>query len=174
MKQIGFVGLGQMGKPMARNLLKNHFSTAVFNRSKGPVRELLEVGAQESSSLVEMGRTCEVIVLSLPSPEVVRDVTLGANGITDSPEHSVKTIIDTSTIDPSTSREIELQLLGKGVNFLDAPVSGGPERAAEGTLAFMVGEKKETYEECLGILSAMGQNIFYMGKGGSGQGTKLV
>ena len=174
MKPIGFVGLGQMGKPMARNLLKNHFSTAVFSRSKGPVQELVEAGAQESSSLVEMGRTCEVIVLSLPSPEAVREVTLGANSITDSLELTVKTIIDTSTIDPSTSRELELQLLARSVNFLDAPVSGGPERAAEGTLTFMVGGNKERYEDCHGILTAMGKNIFYMGKGGSGQATKLV
>ena len=170
---LGFIGLGHMGKPMARNLLKANYSLTVYNRSKESVKELVGEGASEALSPKELAERSDIVILSLPSPEVVKEVILGYDGLV-SGKKNLHVIIDTSTTDPESAREIEKELAKEEIDFIDAPVSGGPEKATEATLTFMVGGKPQVFKECLSVLSVIGKNIFYMGSSGAGQGTKLV
>jgi 3-hydroxyisobutyrate dehydrogenase-like beta-hydroxyacid dehydrogenase len=162
-----------MGKPMARNLIRSGFGVTVYNRSAPPVTELSREGAKVASSPSEVGMASDVVLLSLPSTDSVREVVLGAKGIVEGMK-APGVIIDTSTIDPEASRSIGKRLAEKGLRFLDAPVSGGPEGAAKATLTFMVGGPKDVFDECQEVFRTLGSNIFYMGESGSGQATKLV
>ncbi|MDA4131304.1 MAG: NAD(P)-dependent oxidoreductase, partial [Thaumarchaeota archaeon] len=172
-ERVGFIGLGQMGKHMAFNLVKAGFPVIVYNRTKAAADDLVRNGAESASTPLDAGKRADVVVLSLPTPEIVKEIIFGESGVAGSLKEG-KVIIDTSTIDPQSARDIEDTLKKKGILFLDAPVSGGPERAMDGTLTFMVGGDKKVFEDCDRIFRAMGKNIFYMGGSGSGQGTKLV
>lgn len=167
--KIGFIGLGTMGKPMARHLLKAGYDLTVYNRSRPPVDELAAEGAKAAESASGAAASADFIITMLPdSPDVdlvVREI--------EQVIQTGQTVIDMSTISPSVARTIAARLQESEVSFLDAPVSGGEKGAVEATLSIMVGGEEETYQRALPILQVLGKNIVYMGPSGSGQATKL-
>jgi 2-hydroxy-3-oxopropionate reductase len=170
---IGFVGLGIMGRPMARNLSKAGFSLVVHNRSQGAVEELVKAGARAAGSPEEVARQAEVIILMLPNSPDVELVALGPRGLIGG-VRAGQTVIDMSTISPIVSQKVGAALAEKGVRMLDAPVSGGEKGAIEGTLSIMVGGDAAVFEEMLPILRAMGKTITRLGPLGAGGFTKLA
>jgi 3-hydroxyisobutyrate dehydrogenase len=171
--RIGFIGLGLMGKSMAKHLIQNGYSVTVFNRSKKSVEELKSAGAKTAVSPAELAHNSDVVIDMVTDAPDVLEVILGKDGvITTAKPGSV--VIDMSTNSPDTSIQVASKLAEKEIGFLDAPVSGGDKGAREATLAIMVGGTKDTFEKCLPILKCMGKEIVYMGKTGSGQATKLV
>ena len=169
---IGFIGLGTMGRPMVRNLLKAGFKVTIYGRRKPVVDELVAAGAVAAGSPAEVARPSDVVITMLPDSPDVKLVVTGENGIL-SGARSGMTVIDMSTISPSVTREIAGLAAAKGVDYLDAPVSGGETGAVAGTLSIMVGGRQETYEKYLPIFQALGKNIVYMGESGMGQTAKL-
>lgn len=171
--KIGFVGLGVMGKRMAKNLTKAGYVLVVHNRSAPAVEEMVKFGAMAAVSPAALARDCEIVLLSLPSAVEVKDVVLGKNGLV----HGLSAgsiVIDTSTIDPAAAVEIASELRDRWSYFLDAPVSGGPEGADAATLSIMVGGEAQAFERCKPILETLGRSVFYLGDSGSGQKMKLV
>jgi 2-hydroxy-3-oxopropionate reductase len=171
--KIGFIGLGIMGKPMAKNLLKAGYQLVVHNRSPKPVKELVEAGAETGSSAKEVAEKCDVIVTMLPNSPHVKEVVLGPNGILEGARPGT-IIVDMSSIAPLAAKEVAAKAAEKGVEMLDAPVSGGEPKAIEGTLSIMVGGKKEIFEKCHSILSKMGTSVVLCGDIGAGNTTKLA
>jgi 2-hydroxy-3-oxopropionate reductase len=172
-KRVGFIGLGIMGKPMAKNLLKAGFPLVVFSRSKGPVAELVKEGALSADSSKGVAERAEVIITMLPDSPEVKEVVLGEGGVIQGVKPGA-VVIDMSSINPLVTQEIARTLDVKGVKMLDAPVSGGETGAIQGTLAIMVGGEKKLFEDCLEILKAMGKNIVHVGGIGAGGYVKLV
>ena len=172
-KTVGWIGLGIMGKPMARNLLKAGFPLVVFSRSKGPVEELVREGALAALSPKEVAERSEVIITMLPDSSDVKEVILGKGGVLDAIRKG-SIVMDMSSINPMVTREIAKALKTKGVEMLDAPVSGGEPGAIQGTLAIMAGGDRKVFEDCLGILESMGKSIVHVGEIGAGGFTKLV
>ena len=171
--KIGFIGLGIMGKPMASNLLRAGYEVTVYNRSKGSVRELLSKGAKSANSPEELARQVEVIIdMVTDAPDVEQVLLQESDGVIKSARPGT-IVIDMSTNSPETALNVSSKLEKKGIDLLDAPVTGGDKGAREGTLTIMVGGKKETFEKCLHIFKALGKEIVYMGPSGSGQATKL-
>lgn len=170
--KISFVGLGQMGKPMAMNLLKSGVELTVNSASDESYREFEAKGARTTRDLEQVAEA-DVIFLCLPGSEVVRKVVLGAQGLVQR-LGTGQTVVDTSTITYSTTLEINDALQARGVAFLDAPVSGMEARAVEGALTVMCGGKPETFAAVKPYLGCFGNNILYMGPAGSGQLTKLI
>jgi 2-hydroxy-3-oxopropionate reductase len=173
MYKIGFIGLGIMGKPMARNLLKAGYSMVVYDINNEVVKELVRDGAAEAASSSEVASWSDVIITMLPDSPEVKEVVMGKDGII----HGVKSgtvVIDMSSIAPSTSRELSEELLKKEVVMLDAPVSGGEPKAIEGTLAIMVGGPEDTFNRVKDILGKMGASVKLVGEIGSGNITKLA
>ena len=170
---IGFIGLGIMGRPMARNLSKAGFSLVVHNRSQGAIEELVRAGAKAAGSSEEVAREAEVIVLMLPNSPDVELVALGPRGLIGG-VRAGQTVIDMSTISPIVSQKVGAALAEKGVRMLDAPVSGGEKGAIEGTLSIMVGGDAAVFEEMLPIFQAMGKTITRLGPLGAGGFTKLA
>jgi 3-hydroxyisobutyrate dehydrogenase len=171
-QRIGLIGLGIMGKPMARNLLKAGFPLTVYSRRRSSVEELITDGAIGAHSSREVAAASDVIITIVTDTPDVRQVLLGEEGVL-SGIRSGATIIDMSTISPSATREIAAVVREKGADFLDAPVSGGEGGAIAGTLSIMVGGREETFSASLPILQAMGKNIIHVGETGAGQLTKL-
>lgn len=171
-KSIGFIGLGIMGKPMARNLLKAGFPLTVYSRRHSSIEELIADGAAGARSPREVAALSDVIITIVTDTPDVRQVVLGENGVLSGIRPGA-TIIDMSTISPSATREIAAAVREKGADFLDAPVSGGEGGAIAGTLSIMVGGQEETFTASLSILQAMGKNIIHVGGTGAGQLTKL-
>ena len=170
--RIGFVGLGIMGKPMARNLLKAGYALTVYSRRRESVEALIAEGAQGAYSPREVGERSTVVITMVTDTPDVQQVVLGSDGIL-SGLPSGGTIIDMSTISPTATREIAVATQTKGIHFLDAPVSGGEGGAIAGTLSIMVGGEASVFNTCLPILQAMGKNIIHVGPSGSGQLVKL-
>ena len=173
METIGVIGLGKMGKPIARHMLNAGYRVVVHNRSQGPVEELVAAGAARASTPREVASRCNVVITSLPDAPTVEAVCLGSNGIRDgATEGSI--LIDTSTNHPETSRRIASSLRECGIDALDAPVSGGEPGAIAGTLSIMVGGDEDAFQRATPILEKFGRTITYMGPPGSGQLTKLA
>jgi len=172
-QKIGFIGLGIMGKPMARNLCKAGYAPTVYNRSRPAMEELKREGATLGSSAKDVAAASEVVITMLPNSPDVEAVVLGANGVLEGAQPGT-TVIDMSTISPLASQTIYEEAKKKKVNTLDAPVSGGEKGAIEGTLSIMVGGDREVFEAVLPILQAMGKTITYMGAAGAGGFTKLA
>jgi 3-hydroxyisobutyrate dehydrogenase-like beta-hydroxyacid dehydrogenase len=170
--KIAFVGLGQMGKPMAMNLRKSDAELIVSSRSTDSFAEFEKAGVRTTTGLKEIAQA-QIIFLCLPNGKVVRDVLLGANGIASQAKPG-QIIVDTSTITYSTTMEIVRSLEERGIAFLDAPVSGMEARAIAGTLTVMCGGKRETFDAVKPYLECFGDKILYMGGSGSGQLTKLI
>lgn len=171
-KSIGFIGLGIMGKPMARNLLKAGFPLTVYSRRHSSIEELIMAGAAGARSPREVAALSDVIITIVTDTPDVQQVILGENGVLSGIRPGA-IIIDMSTISPSATREIAASVRDKGADFLDAPVSGGEGGAIAGTLSIMVGGQKETFAASLPLLQAMGKNIIHVGGTGAGQLTKL-
>jgi 2-hydroxy-3-oxopropionate reductase len=172
--RIGFIGLGIMGKPMCRNLMKAGYNVVVYNRSQASVEELAKEGATKAASAAELASQCDVIITMLPDSPDVKAVVLGERGIL---EGSVpgSLIIDMSSIAPAASQEISQACSEKGVRMLDAPVSGGEPKAIDGTLTIMVGGHKPDFEAVKeDILLKMGGSAVYCGEIGAGNTTKLA
>ncbi|MBW7571338.1 2-hydroxy-3-oxopropionate reductase [Caproiciproducens faecalis] len=170
--KVGFIGLGIMGKPMAKNLVKAGYSLIVSNLTEGPVNELVAMGAQKAGSPSEIARQCDVILTMLPNSPQVEEVALGKNGLIESMKLG-SVLIDMSSINPMASKEISAELAKKGIQMLDAPVSGGEPKAVDGTLAFMVGGEREVFDRFEELLSKMGSSVVYCGGIGAGNVTKL-
>lgn len=168
--KIGLIGLGIMGKPMAKNLLKAGYELWVNNRSQGPMEELAACGAH-AATRKELAENAEVIITMLPNGPQVREVIL-SDVIKDM--HPGQIFIDCSSISPVVSKEIAAALAEKGVEMLDAPVSGGEPKAIDGTLSFMVGGKQAVFDRCKDILGAMGASVTRCGEVGAGNTTKLA
>jgi 2-hydroxy-3-oxopropionate reductase len=173
MKTIGFIGLGIMGKPMAKNLLKAGYSLVVYDIHDEPVEELVDAGAKKGSSSQDVASQCEVIITMLPNSPEVKDAVLGTKGIIYGAKPGT-IFIDMSSIAPLVSKELSGMLKQKGVSMLDAPVSGGEPKAINGTLAIMVGGPQETFNEVKDLLSHLGSTVTRVGEIGSGNITKLA
>ncbi|GAB4530476.1 MAG: NAD(P)-dependent oxidoreductase [Anaerolineae bacterium] len=172
MKRVGFIGLGLMGKPMARNLMRAGYPLTVHNRSRGAVDELAAEGATPANSPKEIAGQVDVVITCLPDSPDVELVVLGPDGIVEG-GHPGLTVIDMSTIAPDTAVRIARELTRQGIRWLDAPVSGGTIGAQRGTLAIMVGGDKAVFEDCLELFRAMGENIVHVGDNGAGQVAKV-
>ena len=168
--KIGFIGLGIMGKPMAKNLLKAGYEVWVHNRSRAAMDELAACGAHPGSRQ-ELGQNCDVIITMLPNGPQVKEVMLGdvVNYM-----HAGQIFIDCSSISPVVSKEIAGVLAEKGIEMLDAPVSGGEPKAIDGTLSFMVGGEEEVFNTFKPVLLAMGSSAVLCGGIGAGNTTKLA
>jgi len=170
---VGFIGLGIMGRPMARNLLKAGYSLVVHSRSRGPVDEIVKAGAKAAASPKELAGQCDVLITMLPNSPDVEQVALGPGGLGEGARRGL-VLVDMSTISPIVSQKIGRALEAKGVSMLDAPVSGGEKGAVDGTLSIMVGGDKGVFESVLPILQAMGKTITLLGPLGFGGFTKLA
>ncbi|MFZ5810319.1 MAG: NAD(P)-dependent oxidoreductase [Chloroflexota bacterium] len=171
--RVGYIGLGLMGKSIARNILKAGFPLVVHNRSRAAVEELVGEGAVEANSPAEVARNVDVVFTNLPDTPDVEQVVLGDKGIIEG-VRSGMIYVDNSTIKPAAAREIAWRLGDKGVFALDAPVSGGDIGARQGTLAIMVGGPKEALEKVMPIFQAMGKTITHVGDAGAGQIAKAA
>jgi 3-hydroxyisobutyrate dehydrogenase len=171
--RIGFIGLGIMGRPMAINLLKAGFELTVYNRTASKTRPVVDTGAIAVASPQEIARSSDVIITIVSDTPDVEAVLFGEDGVWQGARAN-QVVIDMSSISPAATRRYATRLLEKGIEMLDAPVTGGEKGAIEATLAIMVGGKPETFNHCLPILQAMGKTIVHAGPAGSGQMTKLV
>lgn len=172
-KKLGFIGLGIMGKPMAKNLLKAGFNLVVFSRSNGPVEELVKEKALSANSPGEVAEHSEVIITMLPDSPEVEEIILGKDGVIRGTKPG-SVVIDMSSINPLVTQEIAKALKEKEVEMLDAPVSGGEIGAIQGTLAIMVGGEEKVFNDCMEIFKAVGKNIVHVGGIGAGGYVKLV
>ena len=170
---IGFIGLGVMGKPMAKNLIKAGYNIKVYDIKEEPVNELAGLGAQTAATPAEIGATCEVIITMLPNSQHVVSVVTGANGVLEQVKPGA-ILIDMSSISPVVSKELYAKAAEKGVEMLDAPVSGGEPKAIDGTMSIMVGGKEEVFESVKDILLSMGGSAILIGEIGSGNICKLA
>lgn len=171
MAQVAFIGLGNMGGPMASNLVKAGHSVQVFDLSEAACQQLADAGATVAASAADAVVGAEYVISMLPAGKHVAGVYLGENGLLAQLDSST-TVLDCSTIDAPTSREVGKAAAELGIGFMDAPVSGGVAAAAAGTLAFMCGGEAATFEKAKIILADMGKNIFHAGPAGSGQVAK--
>ena len=171
--RVGYIGLGLMGKSIARNILKAGFPIVVHNRSRSAVAELVAEGAAEAFSPAEVASQVDVVFTNLPDSPDVEQVALGANGIIEGATPGL-VFVDNSTIKPATARHIAGVLETKGVLSLDAPVSGGDIGARNGTLAVMVGGPAEALERVRPVFQAMGKTITHVGDAGTGQVAKAA
>jgi len=173
MLKIGYIGLGLMGKSIARNILKAGFPLVVHNRSRGAVAELVAEGATAANSPAEVAGQVDVVFTNLPDSPDVEKVALGDNGII-AGAHAGLTFVDNSTIKPATARLIAQKLGEAGILSLDAPVSGGDVGARNATLAIMVGGPAEAVEKVMPVFQAMGKTITHVGDSGAGQIAKAA
>jgi 2-hydroxy-3-oxopropionate reductase len=173
MLKVGYIGLGLMGKSIARNILKAGFSVVVHNRSRAAVDELMGEGATPAESPVEVARQVDVVFTNLPDSPDVEKVVLGENGIIEG-AHTGLVFVDNSTIKPATARMIAEKLMTKDVFSLDAPVSGGDIGARNATLTIMVGGEVEALEKVMPVFQAMGKTITHVGDAGAGQVAKAA
>jgi len=173
MLKVGYIGLGLMGKSMARNIMRSGFPLTVHNRSQAAVNELQNEGAQVASSPAELASLVDVVFTNLPDSPDVEQVVLGRNGIIETMKNG-QIFVDNSTIKPASSRLIAEKLGEKGVTSLDAPVSGGDIGAQLGTLAIMVGGPGDALEKVRPILETMGKKITHVGEAGAGQIAKAA
>ena len=170
---IGYIGLGLMGKPMARNIMNAGFPLVVHNRSREAVKELVAEGAKEAHSPKEIAEQVDIVFTNLPDSPDVELVALGPGGIIEGAREGL-IFVDNSTIKPATARHIAEKLGDKGVQCLDAPVSGGDIGATKGTLTIMVGGPREALVKAMPVFEAMGKSITHIGDTGTGQIAKCA
>ncbi len=172
-ESIGFIGLGIMGRGMTRNLLKAGFDLTVWNRTAARMDELVAEGAKAASSPADLATRCGIIITCVSDTPDVEAVLLGENGVLQGLQPGAL-VIDMSTISPQATRDLAAKITEAGGHMLDAPISGGSEGAAKGTLSIMVGGEVAQFEQALPVLQAMGKTITHVGAGGAGQTVKLV
>lgn len=171
--KIGFIGLGIMGRPMAKNLLKAGHELVVFDFNKEAVADLVSNGAGSAETGKELASQCGVVITMVPNSPHVRAAVLGENGVAEGAKPGT-VIIDMSSIDPTESRAIGAELEKLGIDMLDAPVSGGEPKAIDGTLSVMVGGKKELFDKYYDMLMVMAGSVVYVGELGAGNVAKLA
>ncbi len=171
--KIGFIGLGIMGKPMSKNLVKAGYDVTVYTHKEATMNELAEAGAKKAESLGELVGNSDVIITMLPNSPQVREVALGEGGILENAKAGT-ILIDMSSIDPVETKAIGEKLAAKGIRMIDAPVSGGEPKAIEGTLAVMAGGAKADFDEFREVLSKMAGSVTYVGELGAGNIAKLA
>ena len=169
--RLGFIGLGTMGRPMATHLLDHKYELGVYGRRPEAVVPLVERGAVHFASVLDLAAECDVLFTMVTGTRDVEQLLVGDNGAV----HGLRQgglVIDMSTIDPTVTRTIALHLEDKGVDMLDAPVSGGPQGARDASLSIMVGGSKEVLDRANPLLKCLGTTILHMGESGAGQATK--
>ncbi|MDR3592322.1 MAG: 2-hydroxy-3-oxopropionate reductase [Negativicutes bacterium] len=171
--KIGFIGLGIMGKPMSKNLLKAGYELVVCDVVKAAVDEVVAAGAKAVATPREVAQQAEIVITMLPNSPHVKQVVLGENGVIEGVKPG-SIVVDMSSIAPLVSREVAAKLAEKGAEMLDAPVSGGEPKAIDGTLSVMVGGKKEVFDKCYPILKNMAGSVVLTGDVGAGNVTKLA
>jgi len=171
--KIGFIGLGIMGKPMSKNLLKAGHELVVCDVVKAAVDEVTAAGAKAAATPKDVAKQVEIVITMLPNSPHVKQVVLGENGIIEGAKPGC-VVIDMSSIAPLVSREVAGQLAKKGIEMLDAPVSGGEPKAIDGTLSVMVGGKKEIFDKYYSIMKSMAGSVVLTGAIGAGNVTKLA
>jgi 2-hydroxy-3-oxopropionate reductase len=172
-QSVGFIGLGIMGRPMAKNLLKSGYSLTVHSRSLGPVQELVGLGAKSAPSPREVASQVDVLITMLPNSPDVEAVALGAGGIIEGARRGLL-LLEMSTISPIVSQKVGKALAAAGVRMLDAPVSGGEKGAIDAALSIMVGGDKADFDAALPIFQVLGKTITHLGPLGAGGFTKLA
>ncbi|MGH9774425.1 MAG: NAD(P)-dependent oxidoreductase [Candidatus Acidiferrales bacterium] len=170
---VGLIGLGLMGRPMAANLLKAGFPLTVWNRTAGRDEDLVRAGARRASSAREAAAQSDVLLTIVSDPPAVEEILWGASGALEGLRKG-SVLIDSSTVSPSLARREAAACAERGVDALDAPVTGGTWGAEKGELVFMVGGKKEVLEKVEPVLAAMGKRFFHLGPSGAGQTVKLA
>lgn len=171
--KIGFVGLGIMGRPMAKNLLKAGYDLVVLDHNPEATADVIAAGAAAAESPKDVAEQVDLLLTMLPNSPQVKDVVLSKDGVLDG-AHDGLLFVDMSSIDPLVSRELSEQLAAKGVVMLDAPVSGGEPMAVEGTLSIMVGGPADAFEKAKPVLEIMGKAVTLVGSIGAGNITKLA
>ncbi|MGP6444225.1 MULTISPECIES: 2-hydroxy-3-oxopropionate reductase [Rahnella] len=171
--KIGFIGLGIMGKPMSKNLLKAGYELVVMDRNQDTVGEIVQLGATAADTPKAVAAVSDVIITMLPNSPQVRDVALGENGLIEGARPGT-IFIDMSSIAPLASREISEALAAKQIAMLDAPVSGGEPKAIDGTMSVMVGGDKAVFDKCYEIMKSMAGSVVHTGDIGAGNVTKLA
>ena len=170
--KIGLIGLGIMGKPMAKNMLKAGYDLTVNDLNQAAVQEIVSCGAKAATNN-EIGETCDLVMTMVPNSPQVKAVMLGEDGVAAHMRPGA-TFIDMSSINPVASKEIAAELAKKNIEMLDAPVSGGEPKAIDGTLSFMVGGKQEVFDRFKPVLESMGASVVLCGDVGAGNTTKLA
>lgn len=173
MATVGFVGLGIMGRPMLKNLLKAGHTVIAYGRNAEKLDAVVSDGAQRGASNSDVGARASIVITMLPDGPEVEEVVLGTNGILAGSKPETL-IIDMSSINPLVSQKIAAACTANGVEFLDAPVSGGEPKAIDGTLAIMVGGKEEVFQKAEPVLKCMGSSVTLTGPVGAGNTTKLA
>jgi 2-hydroxy-3-oxopropionate reductase len=173
MATVGFVGLGIMGRPMLKNLLKAGHTVVAYGRTPAKLDAAVADGAQAAASNADVGARATIVITMLPDGPEVEEVVLGANGVL-SGAKSGSLIIDMSSISPLVSQKIAANCAAKGVDFIDAPVSGGEPKAIDGTLAIMVGASESAFQKAEPLLKCMGSSVTLTGPVGAGNSTKLA
>lgn len=171
--KIGFIGLGIMGKPMSKNLLKAGHTVVVLDVNRSAVEELIAAGAQTAARPSDIARQVELVITMLPNSPEVKQVVLGPEGVIEGAQAGL-IVADMSSIAPLAAREVAAKLAEKGVEMLDAPVSGGQPKAMDGTLSVMVGGKQEVFDRCFPVLKAMAASVVRVGDIGAGNVAKLA
>lgn len=172
--KVGFIGLGIMGKPMAKNLIKAGYELVVYDINKEPVDELVSMGAVAADTCEQVAQMCNGLLFTmLPNSPHVKEVIMGSGGVLDGAANGL-IVVDTSSIAPKAAQECYAAAKAKGVRYIDAPVSGGEPKAVEGTLAIMVGGDEEIFDKVKNILLIVGASAVYCGSSGSGNTTKLA
>ena len=173
METIGFIGTGIMGNPMCKRLMAAGYQLLIYDAKADAMAPLLALGAQPAPSASALGERCRKVITMLPNSAIVEAVALGTNGLIEGLE-SGSVLIDMSSSVPTSTQKIAAALADRGVEMIDAPVSGGVTGAIEGTLAIMVGGKEELYQECIPLFQAMGKNIFRIGPVSTGHAMKTI
>lgn len=171
--KIGFIGLGIMGRPMAKNLVKAGYDLTVYDLNEEAVADLVSCGARAADSSREASLEAEVVITMVPNSPQVREVVLGKDGMAEGASEGT-VLIDMSSIDPMESRSIGMELKKYGIEMMDAPVSGGEPKAIEGTLSVMVGGRRELFDRYYDMLMVMAGSVVYVGKLGAGNVAKLA
>ena len=172
MTKIGFIGLGIMGKPMSKNLIKAGYQLIVSDFNKDAVKELESLGAEVANTPKEIAEKADIVITMLPNSPNVKQVALGENGLIEG-AHEGLVYIDMSSIAPAASQEVYKVLIEKGVDMIDAPVSGGEPKAIDGTISVMVGGKEEVFNKVKPVLDAMAGSVVRVGEIGAGNVTKV-
>ena len=172
--KVGFIGIGNMGGPMCRNIIKNtNHEVVVFDLDPAAVQRCTDLGASSGTSVADVAKNCDVVITSLPIPRIVEEVALGPNGITENAKPGT-IYIDLSTNAPATARRLAEGAHAKGLGMLEAPVSGGVARATDGTIVIMVGGDAGTFEQQLPLLKSFSGEVIHVGDVGFGSVAKLI
>src|ERR1700760_246968 len=172
--KVGFIGVGNMGGPMCRNIIRNtNHEVVVFDVDPEAVGACTDLGASAGTSVADVAARCDVVITSLPIPRVVEDVALGAGGIAENARAGT-VFIDLSTNSPATAKRVAAGMAAKGIQMLEAPVSGGTARANDGTIVIMVGGDAAVFEQNLPLLKSFSSEVIHLGDIGFGSTAKLI